>query len=339
MKKPSAIRLTLIVLAVALVAAGVLCWAGVTPFSSDPTVVPDSREAPSPWVENGTAYDRATLDLGGAKKLVLPAEATIRRGGEAGKVQLLLAKRLSFGGHPGPGNKVSIRDARKGMGCAYRREGGAVVVAICGEWDYGIEGGTRVALTAVVPDCVEVEQRKGLSEPLGEHRAWGGLALDAAGWTAIPDVPDPEPAAKKVGLSLPPPHQLLHLRDRLRPPLLAPAPEDAGGRVLDRATGAGDGVCAAESVLLHRHPLDPAGGLGEFREPVRRQRPRGRRHRPAGREEGAGADGVAVAPHRRLLHPRQRAIAGRAGVAAGEEPEGEGGAGGPVEGSASRRAW
>jgi hypothetical protein len=161
---------------------------------SDPSIVLDG-EAPSPKVENGTAHDRAVLDLGAVTKVVLPAEATVRRGGEAGKVQLLMAKRLSFYGHPG--HAMSVRVTRTGMGCATRNEGAAIVVAIHGEWDSGIEGGARVDLVAVVPDGVEVEQRAGLSKPLDATRAWVGLSLPAEGWTAAPDVPDTERSASK----------------------------------------------------------------------------------------------------------------------------------------------
>jgi hypothetical protein len=124
--------------------------------SGDSSVILDTERAPSQKVENGIAYDRATLDLGGAKKVVLPAEAAVRRTGEAGKVQLLMAKRLSFGGHPS--ETMSIRQSRKEMGCAVRTEGAALVVAIHGEWDSGIEGGARVRLVAVVPEGVEVDQ-------------------------------------------------------------------------------------------------------------------------------------------------------------------------------------
>jgi hypothetical protein len=77
-------------------------------------------------VAPGTA-DRAAVDLGKAKKVALPDTAAVRRAGEAGKVQLSMAKTLSFGGHPP--RPMSTRGARKNMGCAVRVEGGALVVA------------------------------------------------------------------------------------------------------------------------------------------------------------------------------------------------------------------
>lgn len=152
----------------------------------DPSVVPAEHRAPSEKVENGTAYDRATIDLSGVKKVVLPTEAIVHRTEPAGSVQLLMAKQLWFAGHPG--ETMSIRQTRKKLGCASRKEGTTLTVAIYGEWDSGVEGGAYVKLVAVVPQGVEVEQRPGLSKPLGVgNRAWNGLSLPADGWTAIPD--------------------------------------------------------------------------------------------------------------------------------------------------------
>ena len=149
-----------------------------------------AKRAPSPKVENGTAHDRAVFDLNAATKVILPSEATIRRGGQPGKVELLMSKHLGFCGHPP--EPMSIRETRKGMGCAIRREGITVVVAIHGEWDSGIEGGAQVNLVAIVPEGVEVEQRAGLSKPVDAKRVWSGLSLPAEGWSAVPDKPNPD---------------------------------------------------------------------------------------------------------------------------------------------------
>jgi hypothetical protein len=153
----------------------------------DPSVVV-SDFAPSQKVQNGTAYDRATLDLNGVKKVVLPTEATVRCEGSRGQVQLFMAKRLGFAGHPA--ENMSVCETRKKLGCASRKEGTMLTVAIYGEWDSGIEGGADMKLVAVVPEGVEVEQRPGLSKPLDAGRAWHGLSHPADGWTAVPDTPD-----------------------------------------------------------------------------------------------------------------------------------------------------
>jgi hypothetical protein len=177
----------------------------------DPSIVVDESLRVDPEVENGTAYDRSVLELGKAKKVVLPDNATVRRAGEAGKVQLFMAKTLAFVGHPP--EAMNLQGARKNMGCAIRADGDAFVVATYGEWDSRKEGGASMKLVVVVPDGVEVEQRKGLSGPDSTGREWQGQYLTkpkdaqggywygpaspAEGWTALPAVPDPERTAAK----------------------------------------------------------------------------------------------------------------------------------------------
>jgi len=177
---------------------------------SDASVIAKKSEVDE-FVENGTAYDRGVVDLGKATKLVLPNTATVRKGGEAGKVQLFMAKTLSFGGHPG--EAMSIRSGRNSMGCAVRAEGNALIVATYGEWDSHIEGGAYVELVALVPEGVEFELRKGLSgeNSIGQEpsRGWLAGSKDSKGghwygptspteqWTVVPAVPDPEKTASK----------------------------------------------------------------------------------------------------------------------------------------------
>lgn len=152
----------------ALILAGVVLvwawqWWDWLPRPFDQSVEYDTHEMwGNRWsVQNGTAYDRSTLELGAAKSLVLPEGTTVRRGGAAGTVELFMGKTLSFGGHPS--EPVSIRTVRTRMGCAVKVEGDALVVATFGEWDTGVEGGTWMRLLlAVVPDGVTVEHRKGL---------------------------------------------------------------------------------------------------------------------------------------------------------------------------------
>jgi hypothetical protein len=112
-------------------------------------------------VENGSAYDRATVDLGNVKKVVLPDDVVLRRVGDPGQLTVFMKKRMSF--HGWPPESMSIRDERKNMGCAVKRDGADLLVATFGEWDSHIEGGTKITVLACVPEGVEVEQRKGLS--------------------------------------------------------------------------------------------------------------------------------------------------------------------------------
>jgi hypothetical protein len=59
---------------------------------SDSSVVVNKKFPVDPKVENGTAYDRATVDLGKVTKVVLPDDATVRRAGMVGKAQLFIGQ-------------------------------------------------------------------------------------------------------------------------------------------------------------------------------------------------------------------------------------------------------
>jgi len=164
---------------------------------------------PSDIVENGTAYDRATVDIGSANRIVLPNSATVRRTGNDGPVRLFMAKRLAFAGHPP--QSMSIRDGRNNMGCAITSEGNGVVIATFGEWN-SIEGGADIKLVAHVPATLTVEQRSDLSGTISVARGWYGVDVskpaDAKGgywyaptspiigWSVIPDEPDPDRTAR-----------------------------------------------------------------------------------------------------------------------------------------------
>jgi hypothetical protein len=164
---------------------------------------------PSDIVENGTAYDRATVDIGSAKRIVLPDSATVRRTGNDGPVRLFMAKRLAFAGHPP--QSMSIRDGRNNMGCAIKSEGNGVVIATFGEWK-SIEGGADIKLVAHAPAALTVELRSDLSGVTSAARGWQGVDVskpaDAKGgywygpsspiigWSVVPDEPDPDRTAK-----------------------------------------------------------------------------------------------------------------------------------------------
>jgi hypothetical protein len=189
-------------LALALLAT----WLFNSAFNWDPSIVVTEVR----WtnglhrIENGDAFDQAALDIENYKKVVVPDTAVVRREGNANKLQVFMRKRMRFGGHPP--ESMSIRTARKNMGCAVKDEGGSLVLATFGEWDSHIEGGTNMALVVLVPEGVEVENRSDLSGEKSADREWHGdyltkpkevkegwwygPASPADGWKAVPDVPD-----------------------------------------------------------------------------------------------------------------------------------------------------
>jgi hypothetical protein len=206
MKRPVVVIWMLAALAALGTAGGALWLSGWRPNFDDSIELSDSFGK----VENGSAYDRAAVDLGDAKKLILPHDAAVRRVREPGEVVYFMKKTLSFHGHPP--EPMSVRDARKHMGCAVKREGDDLLLATFGEWDSHIEGGAHVKLVVYVPDGIDVEQRKGLSGGNSAARKWDGQYLtkpkDAKGgywygpaspsdgWAAVPDVPDPGRTAR-----------------------------------------------------------------------------------------------------------------------------------------------
>jgi hypothetical protein len=165
----------------------------------DPGVVPDGAEAPSDRVENGRAYDKATIEIDASKGLVVPGDAKVAAAGAEGRVEVFLEKRLSYAGHPP--DRMSIRDERRKMGLATRAEGGKLVVATCGEWDSDIEGGARMRVLLRVPPGLPVEHRQGLSGPVNwfpppARKERERVTPGEGGWKAVPDEPDPRHTAK-----------------------------------------------------------------------------------------------------------------------------------------------
>ena len=178
--------------------------------STDPSVILLNEHSVDERVDNGIAYDAGVLDLEKAKKVVLPDTAVVRWSGEHGKILLFLEKRMGFGGHPP--EPMSIQGARKNMGCAFRKEGDALIIATFGEFST-MEGGTDMKVVAILPDGVAMDQRKGLSGPKSAAQEWHGLYLSkpkdakdgywygpaspSENWAAIPTVPDLKRTASK----------------------------------------------------------------------------------------------------------------------------------------------
>jgi hypothetical protein len=161
-------------------------------------------------VENGSAFDKAIVDVTQYKIIVLPDTAAVHQDGEPGKLQIFMKKTLSFHGHPP--EPMSIRLARKNMGCALQIEKDGLVVATFGEWDSHIEGGANMNVLFVLPKGHELEKRAKLSGENSVGREWNGKyltkprevtegywygpSIPGVGWEAIATIPDQDRKAQ-----------------------------------------------------------------------------------------------------------------------------------------------
>jgi hypothetical protein len=178
--------------------------------AKDESVVPDPNKAPSPKVENGDVYDKAILNAGDIKTLIVPDSAIVERTAKEGQVELYLKKTLSFGGHPPePMPLVSIR---KDLGCAARAQNIKVLLGTFGEGS-SKEGGAYLKPLIRVPAALAVETEKGLSgsdsqaqknqkghylfeEPVPNDSPEHALISAGPDWKRIPTEPDPQRTAK-----------------------------------------------------------------------------------------------------------------------------------------------
>ncbi len=150
-------------------------------------------------VTNGRAYDCAALEIRGFDRIVLPDNAIVMEGPRPGVVLLEARKSLHFVGHPP--ETMTPRLARENMGCAWRIDGGALVIGNYGEWDSHIEGGAWMDLRVVVPRGLRVSFGDWLSGELSTaadprpsrtpSQSWYGPRGPAPGWSAVRWQPDP----------------------------------------------------------------------------------------------------------------------------------------------------
>jgi hypothetical protein len=136
-------------------------------------------------VQNGTVYDKATVDASAFDTVVIPEDAQLVRAGAGCTVQLYTAKRLGFMGHPS--ERVDLAEARRTMGCGTRADGKTLLVDTWGAWSTK-EGGADIVLLVVAPDAIDVEKRK---NPSGVVEDGEGTPRDLPqGWKVVPSTPD-----------------------------------------------------------------------------------------------------------------------------------------------------
>jgi hypothetical protein len=159
-------------------------------------------------VEHGSTFDQAVLDLGPYKRIVLPDTAIIDRVKAGQPLRVYMKKSLDFDGFPP--RPMTLRMARRNLGCAVKEEKDSLVLATFGEFDTK-EGGAEIRTLILVPEGVEVVTQSGLSgaessghdraSPRGERSAdghWYGPVSPRAGWKELPAKPDPERRAERT---------------------------------------------------------------------------------------------------------------------------------------------
>jgi len=213
-------------LALLLLSSGLAVFAIITLIRCNTTpnismngdgIILSPEKAQSPGVQNGRAYDKASLDVTEIKAIVVPEDALVDPGASEGAVLIYMEKNL---GEHGYGYKLdensrpimTPQHARRNMGCAFKTEGSALIIATYGEWAHK-EGSAVLNLLIRVPSSLTLVKKADLSGEnsvaQGEEEDWReknrilkinwyGPACPNKKWTAVPSEPDPQMTARVV---------------------------------------------------------------------------------------------------------------------------------------------
>jgi hypothetical protein len=188
-------------------ALAIVAIAATASCSRNPRTAIIYGSSADPGVSNGTAFDRASIDMGECRWIVVPTKTEVEFSEKPGRLTLLMKKQMGFMGHPP--NRTTIDEARQQMGCAYRKHDGKLFVGKFGEFDSGGEGGKFVSLTVRVPEGTVVERSDELELPSGDRARSSPLSLHQEGkdlwcsvegsndhWTPVLGEPDKETYAQ-----------------------------------------------------------------------------------------------------------------------------------------------
>jgi hypothetical protein len=142
-----------------VVCAALLSHAGCL-NSRDPSIV--YQASANPQVRNGCAHDVAHVPATGVRRVVVPASSEVRRVSGSDVITVRMKKTLGYMGHPV--EPVTIDEARRRVGCAYKHEGDELVFSTFGE-HLTTEGGMGIDLAFLVPEGIEVARADGLDAP------------------------------------------------------------------------------------------------------------------------------------------------------------------------------
>ena len=165
-------------------------------------------------VTNGTAFDRATIDMGECRWIMVPSKTEVEFAEEPGRLTVMMKKEMSIMGHPP--KRITIDEVRQKIGCAYRKHDGKILVGKFGEFDSGGEGGEFVSLKVRVPRGTVIERNDDLelpscsgarTSPLVLHQEgkdlWCSVEGSSERWTPVIGEPDKEAFAHTEGSGSP----------------------------------------------------------------------------------------------------------------------------------------
>lgn len=183
------------------VGVAIIAFLATTSCSRNPRMAIVYSDSADSSVTNGTAFDRAAIDLGDCHAIVVSSKSKVEFSEKPGKLTVRMEKCLGFFGHPG--ESASIDEMRTEMGCAYRKSDGKIYIGKFGEFDSGIEGGKTISLTVCVPagtvvernDSTELPHASGArTSPLEMHHkeneSWCSLDGSSDHWVPLVGEPD-----------------------------------------------------------------------------------------------------------------------------------------------------
>ena len=162
-------------------------------------------------IENGMAFDQASVDLKGATSVWLPEKAHVVRSDDVPGLKIFMRKTMEFYGRSG--ESMSIRHTRTFMGCAVQRRKEELILATFGE-GLSTDGGGWMSLVVHAPTTIDIRQSPGFQgidsptrswkpdKPLRKTPGagkWYGQEYFASGWEVVPDKPDPKRIVEKKG--------------------------------------------------------------------------------------------------------------------------------------------
>jgi len=178
--------------------------------TADPSIVLSRGSSADDKVENGFVFDKATVNLDGIAKVIIPSDAKVIQQDNIKEMQIFTIKAMSFYGHPP--EEIRLHHVRKYLGCATQRNSSILKLATFGEWD-SKEGRVSIRILLILPagmEIIKATDHSGsnsncnsdkdyfiASKHEKEEGWWYGVTKPSSDWSIVKDYPDPERRANK----------------------------------------------------------------------------------------------------------------------------------------------